>query len=116
MITTVLNWLDCNFVYLICLCIVEIFGDFSLRNYTKTWKIADLMQGIGWYGAVIYFLIKSLTGSTVLYVNGMWDGMSGLIESLAAYWYLGERLENPLQYAGLVFTIVGIVLLKRKDG
>jgi hypothetical protein len=37
----------------------------------------------------------------VLVVNGLWDGMSTIIESLAAYLILGNQLENPYQYFGL---------------
>lgn len=106
--------IDNQLIYLILLCIVEIFGDFSLQKYVDTNNFIDLSQGIGWYGAVVFFLIKSLRGSNILYVNGMWDGISGLLESLAAYFYLGQRFENPLQYIGLGFIIIGIVLLKNK--
>ena len=36
----------------------------------------------------------------VMYVNGLWDGMSGLLESAAAYIILGERLNKWYQYLG----------------
>ena len=45
-------------------------------------------------------------------VNGAWDGMSAVIESLAAYIFLGEMFHNYLQYIGLCIIIVGIFLLK----
>jgi multidrug transporter EmrE-like cation transporter len=38
--------------------------------------------------------------------------MSGILESAAAYIVLGDRLEKPIQYVGLVLTVVGIFLLK----
>lgn len=105
--------IDKKIITLILLCIVEIFGDFSFEKYTKTNSFTDLMQGIGWYGGVIFFLIKSLRGSSILYVNGMWDGMSGLIESIAAYFFLGQRFESPLQYFGLGFIIMGMFLIHK---
>jgi len=61
---------------------------------------------------VMCFLIISLQGSTILMVNGAWDGMSAVIESLAAYIFLGEMFHNYLQYIGLCIIIVGIFLLK----
>jgi multidrug transporter EmrE-like cation transporter len=68
---------------------------------------------------VMCFLIISLQGSTILMVNGGWDGVSVLIESIAAYIFLGERFHNYLQYVGLCIIIIGIFLLKipltRKD-
>ena len=99
---------------IIALSIVEIYGDFSLKFYAQSGKMSDLGQGILGYIGVVYFLIRSLkSNGTVLYVNGMWDGISGLIESIAAFVLLGERLEKTSQYVGLVLTIVGIVLLKQ---
>lgn len=93
--------------------LVEILGDFSLEKYTKTWELIDLGKGVTLYGGVIFFLIKSLIGSNILYVNGMWDGVSGLIESLAAYYFLGERFERNNQYLGLGLIILGMFLLKK---
>jgi multidrug transporter EmrE-like cation transporter len=46
-----------------------------------------------------------------MYVNGMWDGISGLIESFAAYVILGERFNNLYQYVGLVMVFCGTMLL-----
>jgi multidrug transporter EmrE-like cation transporter len=45
----------------------------------------------------------------------MWDGVSGVLGSLAAYIALGDRLEKPIQYAGLAMVTAGIYLLKH-DG
>jgi multidrug transporter EmrE-like cation transporter len=42
----------------------------------------------------------------------MWDGISGILESAAAYVVLGDRLEKPMQYVGLVLTFAGIMLMK----
>lgn len=107
--------IDTNFLYLICLSLVEIFGDFTLEKYTRTWTLGDLATGSMWYVGVVFFLIKSLVGSNILYVNGMWDALSGLIESAAAFIFLNERFNNPLQYVGLGMTIIGIFLLKNKN-
>lgn len=102
-----------SFWDIVALATVEVYGDFNFKWYAHdpTWNY--LGQGLLGYAGVIYFLIRSLRGSTVLYVNGMWDGMSGLIESVAAYVLLGERLTKASQYFGLLLTIVGIVLLKQ---
>lgn len=105
--------MDYAFLYIIILACVEVYGDFYLKFYSTSGKTSDLAQGILGYIGVVYFLIKSLRHGTVLYVNGMWDGISGLIESVAAYVILGERLERASQYAGLVMVIIGIVLLKQ---
>jgi len=95
---------------IILLSIAEIFGDFKLKSFARYKKSGDLFSGVIGYIGVIFFLIKSLEQNNVLYVNGLWDGLSAIIESFAAYYILGERLNNNKQYFGLVFIIIGIIL------
>lgn len=90
---------------------VEILGDFSLKLFANEGGIHYLVGGLVGYVGVVYFLIRSLQNSTVLLVNGAWDGISTIIESAAAYLILGERMDHPSQYIGLVFIIVGLLLL-----
>ena len=99
-------------ISLFYLSLVEIIGDFSLKEYANTFSKTALATGILGYMGVVYFLIVSLKGSTVLYVNGMWDGISSLLESICAYVFLGERFKKTHQYFGLVFIIFGLILIK----
>jgi multidrug transporter EmrE-like cation transporter len=57
-------------------------------------------------------LIVSLQGSTLMMVNGAWDGVSGLFNTIFAFFVLGERFDTMSQYLGLGLIIVGIYLLK----
>ena len=91
---------------------VEIVGDFALKKFANEGGIAYLATGVAGYVGVLYFLIRSLQGSTVLMVNGAWDGMSTVIESIAAFIILGERFEHMGQYIGLLLIIAGLFLLK----
>ena len=84
---------------------IEIIGDFSYKFYANTEKIKYLLIGFITYIGVQYFLVKSLKNSSVLYVNGMWDGISGLLESIASMAILGERLTMTTQYIGLVLHL-----------
>lgn len=104
---------DAPFLIIGVLSLIEIYGDFSLRFYAQTANPVYLAQGILGYAGVVYCLIQSLRLKNVLYVNGMWDAMSGLMESVAAYVFLGDRLETPNEYLGLGLTIAGIFLLKQ---
>jgi len=45
-------------------------------------------------------------------VNAAWDGISALIESIAAYVVLGERLTDPNQYIGVGLIVLGLFFLK----
>jgi multidrug transporter EmrE-like cation transporter len=103
---------DEGFLHIVFLSVVEIYGDFSLRFYAQTNKLMWLGHGIVGYIGVVYFLIQSLKHNNVLYVNGMWDGVSGIIESVASYVLLGDRLQKPSEYLGLVLIIVGVFLMK----
>lgn len=105
---------DIGFIYVIILSVVEIFGDFNLRFYAQTGKLTNLYLGWIGYAGVVFFLIQSLRYGNVLYVNGLWDGMSNIVESAAAYYYLGDRLENTAQYVGLLSVVAGIGLMRMK--
>ena len=95
-------------------CIAEIFGDFNLKDYARQGKWNDLSKGLVGYVGVIFFLIRSLAQADVIYVNGLWDGISGIIETLAAYIVLKERLRTKWQYVGLGILVVGLFLFRRK--
>ena len=94
------------------LSLTEIFGDFALKKYANEGGIANLGYGILGYVGVIYFLVESLRGSSVLMVNAAWDGISAFIESLMAYLILGERFSDPNQYIGIGLIVVGLFFLK----
>ena len=93
-------------------CIAEIFGDFSFKDFARGGGPMAFGKGIVGYIGVIYFLIKSLRVGNVAYVNGMWDGISGILESLAAFFILGERFQNPMQYLALAIISIGLVMLR----
>lgn len=98
---------------LLILSVAEIFGDFSFKNYARLGGVENFAQGIIGYAGVIYFLIKSLRQGNVMYVNGMWDGVSAVLETIAAYVLLGERLNTGYQYLGLGMLIAGLFILRR---
>jgi len=92
----------------------EIVGDFGFKNVARLGfgNVQGWMAGISGYIGVIYFLIRSLRVGNVLYTNAAWDGVSAIIESLAAFFIMGERLTNPFQYMGLGLIIAGLFSLK----
>lgn len=101
---------------ILLLSVAEIVGDFGYKSYARTGAVGSFAQGTVGYLGVIYFLIKSLRQGNILYVNGMWDGVSAALESIAAYFILGERLTRPIEYAGLALVIVGILMLHAPEG
>ena len=105
-----------SFKSIVLLSLVEVLGDFGLKGFARTGATSSLVQGSLGYLAVAYFLVQALKSGNLLYVNGMWDGTSALIGSVAAYLILGERLQGPVQYAGLVVIIAGIFMLHAPKG
>lgn len=101
-----------SLVQIIGLSVVEIVGDFAFKEYANNGGIVALSVGIVGYIGVCILLVVALQGSTVLLVNNAWDGISSVIESIAAFVLLGERFENYLQYVGIVFIVLGLYLLK----
>ena len=94
------------------LCLAEVVGDFGFKAFANNGGIRNFATGSIGYVGVIYFLIRSLQGSTVLLVNTAWDGLSTILGSLAAFFILGERFADPMQYVGLVLIIMGLFFLK----
>ena len=92
--------------------LIEIIGDFGLKQFANHGGAGAFLTGIGGYVGVIYFLIRSLQGSKIILVNVAWDGLSTIIETLAAIILLGEYYEDPLQYLGLALIILGLYFLK----
>jgi multidrug transporter EmrE-like cation transporter len=112
--TALTNFFDHTFINVILLSITEIYGDFELEKYAHTNKIEHLATGIFGYFGVVYFLIKSLQQSNILYVNLMWDGVSALVNTFAAMTILGERFESMEHVVGGILIIVGLILIKLK--
>jgi multidrug transporter EmrE-like cation transporter len=91
---------------------VEIIGDFAFKEFSNNGGLLPFTIGSAGYIGVVYFLIRSLQNSSVLIVNGAWDGFSALFETFAAYIFLGERFDHIGQYFGIVFIIIGLFLLR----
>jgi len=91
--------------------LTEIVGDFGFKEFANNGGIKPFLIGTTGYIGVVYFLIRALQGNTILMVNAGWDGISALIESIAAYIFLGERLDKFSQYLGILFIIIGLFLL-----
>lgn len=94
------------------LSIAEIFGDFKFKDFARLGGWENFTQGLAGYAGVIFFLIRSLRVGNVMYVNGMWDGVSAVLETAAAFFILGERLNTKWQYVGLCLLIVGLFLVR----
>jgi multidrug transporter EmrE-like cation transporter len=94
------------------LSLAEIVGDFGYKEFANKGGLYNFSIGTFGYISVVYCLIKSLQGSSILLVNAAWDGISALIESIAAIIVLGEKFHDPWRYLGIIFIIIGLFFLK----
>jgi multidrug transporter EmrE-like cation transporter len=90
----------------------EIIGDFGYKEFANKGGVNNFITGTVGYIGVVYFLIRSLQNSQVLLVNAAWDGLSALIESIAAIVILGEKFDDPWRYFGIVLIVLGLFFLK----
>ena len=97
---------------IILLTISEIVGDFGYKKFANDGGIYNFSTGTIGYIGVIFFLIKSLQSSQVMLVNAAWDGISALVETIAAMIILGERFNDPIKYIGVLFIIIGLFFLR----
>ena len=94
------------------LCLTEIVGDFGFKEFANKGGLKNFLVGTTGYIGVVYSLIRSLQGSQVLLVNAAWDGLSALIESIAAIIVLGEKFDDPWKYFGIFLIVLGLFFLK----
>jgi len=102
-----MSWQD-----IVPLCLAEIVGDTGFKWFANSGGLTNLGIGAVGYVGVIYYLVRSLQGSTIIVVNTAWDGLSTVVEDLYAMVVLGERYEHWIQYVGLFFVILGLFFLK----
>ena len=96
---------------IIALSLVEYFGDSNFKAYARSGKNLHLIYGLVFYSIMIKLLIESLKKGNLIYVNGMWDGISTIIGTVLAYYLLKETLSTPLQWCGMVLIILGVFTL-----
>ena len=93
----------------------QIFGDFGFKDFVDKGAIQYLFRGVLGYAGIIFFFLRALRVTNILWINAMWSGGTIIFESLAAFILLRERFHHKLQYAGLVAIAVGMFFLKYFD-
>ena len=97
---------------IIVISLVEYIGDSNLKTYARDkTNFNSLIVGSITYIIIVVLLIVTLKYTNVIFINGMWDGISAIVESFLAIVLLKERLVNKTQYMGLIMIIMGIFAL-----
>ena len=92
--------------------LAEIFGNANFKHFAGgTGHNGHLVGGFVGYLGVMFFLIKSFSSASMLWVGAMWEGMITLLGSAYAFFILGERFNSWVQYAGLGLGILAMYLV-----
>lgn len=91
---------------------VEIAGDVAFKTFANHGGAIYLGIGVVTYVIMMGLLIVALQNSSILMVNNGWDAINGILESLFAYFVLGERFEHYTQYLGIIFIVFGMYLMR----
>jgi multidrug transporter EmrE-like cation transporter len=103
-------------VIIIFAALLEYIGDSNFKLYARSSNNNYLLIGTLAYIVMIGVIIKILKDyANVMYMNGMWDATSIILETLLAYIFLKETLSNKYQLVGFVFVIIGVVLMNVGD-
>jgi multidrug transporter EmrE-like cation transporter len=92
--------------------LAETFGNVHFKWFAKSQAQTHMIGGLVGYIGVVYFLVQSFSSAeSLLYVSAMWEGMITVLGALVAYFFLGERFSSPVQYLGIIFGLVGMIMV-----
>jgi hypothetical protein len=89
----------------------ELFGNINIKKFTDGNKRHNLIYGFAAYAAVIFFLIKCFASKNMMWTICMSQAMVIVISTLFAYFILGERFTNSVQYIGIVLALLAIACI-----
>ena len=91
--------------------LAETFGNVHFKWFAKSQAHHHMIGGLVGYIGVVYFLVQSFSAESLLYVSAMWEGMITVLGALVAYFFLGERFSSPVQYLGIIFGLLGMIMV-----
>ena len=105
-----------SLVHVLAMSIAEIFGNFHLKTFAANNSHHNLFCGIAGYCGVLYFLVRSFAlGGSLLWVSTMLEAGITLTGTLVAFFILGERFKHPIQYIGVLFCVLAILMIHHGD-
>jgi multidrug transporter EmrE-like cation transporter len=101
-----------SLAHVLAMSIAEVFGNVHLKNFAASNSHHNLFCGIAGYCGVLYFLVRSFAlGGSLLWVSTMLEAGITLSGTLFAFFVLGERFEHPIQYMGVLFCVLAILMI-----
>jgi hypothetical protein len=83
----------------------ELFGNAHLKWYADNGKHHHLGLGILAWALVLFFLIKTLKSSSMMWTCIMWEAMIVIGGAITAYLFFGEKFTSWVQWLGILLAI-----------
>lgn len=85
--------------------VAELFGNAHLKWFADNGSPHHLVLGVVAWMAVLFFLIKCLTGKSMMWTCIMWEAMVVLGGAITAYFIFGEKFTHWIQWLGVLFAL-----------
>lgn len=89
----------------------ELFGNAHLKWFADNKKNHHLIFGILAWAAVLFFLVKTLENSNMMWTCIMWEAMIVIGGAITAYIFFGEKFTHWVQWLGLLFALGAAVCI-----
>ena len=94
--------------------LAELFGNTHLKWFSSEGRHHNLVFGLLAYCLVIYFLIRTLSCSTMMWTCIMWESMILVGGAITAYFIFGEKPEHWIQWLGFLMALGAVLCINYK--
>jgi len=92
-------------LFVLAMTSAELFGNAHLKWFAENGKHHHLGLGILAWVVVLYFLVKTLKNSDMMWTCIMWEAMIVVGGAITAYIFFGEKFTHWIQWLGLLFAL-----------
>jgi multidrug transporter EmrE-like cation transporter len=103
-----------SFMYVLAMTAAELVGNAHLKWFADEGKHHNLMFGILAWMAVLFFLIKTLSGASMMWTCIMWEAMIVIGGAITAWLFFGEKFTHWVQWLGLLFAVAAALCINYK--
>jgi multidrug transporter EmrE-like cation transporter len=94
-----------TFINVLAMTLCELFGNAHLKWFAENGKHHHLGAGIIAWIVVLFFLIRSLRDTSLLWTCIMWEAAIVIGGAIVAFVFFGEKLNHWIQWLGVAFAL-----------
>ena len=88
-----------------CMTLSELYGNTHLKWFSENKDKYHLTMGLLAYLGVIFFLIRSFAGKSMMWTCVMWEAMIVIGGAIVAYFVFGEKFNHWVQWLGILLAL-----------